>query len=174
MYLPIVDESNAQVWHPYRSYLFLLPAFWKQLYNVHRLNAYVSKLIRGRWHLRIEERRKNEYSRITDILDRVLQAYEKENPTSSLLPEEHVRQLRDEMKTFMLAGHETSAAMMTWAIYELLGHGELMEEVSTEGRKVFGRTMPDALEAVASDLPTFQQLSELSLSEATLKVREGR
>jgi hypothetical protein len=34
--------------------------------------------------------------------------------------------------------------------------------------------MPDALEAVASDLPTFQQLSELSLSEATLKVREGR
>jgi cytochrome P450 len=173
MYLPIVDESNARVWHPYRSYLFLLPAFWKQIYNVHRLNAYVSKLIRDRWHLRIEEREKNESSRITDILDRVLQAYEKENPTSPFLPEEHIRQLRDEMKTFMLAGHETSAAMMTWAIYELLGHSELMEKVSTEGRRVFGHAMPDALKAVASDLPTFEQLSELALSEATLKVRLG-
>jgi cytochrome P450 len=32
-----------------------------------------------------------------------------------------VCQIRDEFKTFMLAGHETSASMMTWALYEFDG-----------------------------------------------------
>lgn len=41
-----------------------------------------------------------------------------------------IKQLRDELKTFMLAGHETSAAMMTWAIYELVHHQDLMDMVS--------------------------------------------
>jgi cytochrome P450 len=29
------------------------------------------------------------------------------------------RQLCYEIKTFLLAGHETSAAMLTWSVYEL-------------------------------------------------------
>ena len=40
-----------------------------------------------------------------------------------------IRQMRDELKTFMLAGHETSAAMMTWAMYEMMGSEQLMKEV---------------------------------------------
>jgi cytochrome P450 len=172
MYLPIVDESNARVWHPYRSYLFVLPAFWRQIYNVHRLNAYVSKLIRDRRQLRFKERSSAPHrARNADILDRVLDAYEKECGIGATIPEDQIRQLRDEMKTFMLAGHETSAAMMTWAIYELLGHADLMEQIDAEGRKVFGQRMPDALAARPTDLPSFEQLSELILSEATLKVR---
>jgi cytochrome P450 len=174
MYLPIVDESNARVWHPYRSYLFVLPAFWRQLYNVYRLNAYVSKLIRDRWRLRFAERSAPQQpARNADILDRVLDAYEKEcgGTITPTIPDEQVRQLRDEMKTFMLAGHETSAAMMTWAIYELMGHSDLMELIEAEGRKVFGKRLPDAVEARPTDLPSFEQLSELILSEATLKVR---
>jgi cytochrome P450 len=175
MYLPIVDESNARVWHPYRSYLFVLPAFWRQMHNVYRLNAYVSKLIRDRWRLRFAERSAppHQPARNADILDRVLDAYEKEcgGTSTPTIPDEQVRQLRDEMKTFMLAGHETSAAMMTWAIYELMGHADLMEQIEVEGRKVFGKLMPDAVEARSTDLPSFEELSELILSEATLKVR---
>lgn len=40
-----------------------------------------------------------------------------------------VSQIRDEMKTFVLAGHETSASMLNWSLYELLENGDLMSKV---------------------------------------------
>ena len=62
------------------------------------------------------------------------------------------------MKTFMLAGHETSAAMMTWAI---LQNQTLQDEMCREAKNVF---------------PTFDakiinrdELSKLVLSEACLR-----
>lgn len=45
-----------------------------------------------------------------------------------------VLQLRDEMKTFLLAGHETSAAMMTWATYELACHPECLAKARAEAQ----------------------------------------
>lgn len=45
-----------------------------------------------------------------------------------------MRQLRDEIKTFMLAGHETSAAMMTWATFELSRRPDIMAKAQAEGR----------------------------------------
>lgn len=171
MYLPIVDESNTRVWHPYRSYLFFLPFFWKYLANVRRLNVYVSKLIRHRWAVRQEERATGSTSRERDILDRVLQVYEKEVAPATALPESAVRQFRDEMKTFMLAGHETSAAMMTWTLYELMGNAKLMEQVAVEGESVFGSAV-DWRIATPSDLPSPEEVSRLVLAEASLKVRE--
>ena len=128
MYLPIVEESNKRVWSPERSYMFFMPFFWCNFYRVARLNTYVSNLIKKRWSLRRMERSKHANSREQDILDRVLIHYEKENPTEDL-PLCTVRQIRDEFKTFMLAGHETSAAMMTWAFYELMKDKSLMKMV---------------------------------------------
>jgi cytochrome P450 len=171
MYLPIVDESNTRVWHPYRSYLFFLPSFWKYISNVQRLNQYVSKLIRDRWTLRRKEHADNtSANREHDILDRVLQVYEKEFPATQVLPEQAVRQFRDEMKTFMLAGHETSAAMMTWTLYELMGNSELMQRVADEGESVFGSAV-DWRTANVSDIPEPDDVARLVLSEASLKVR---
>jgi cytochrome P450 len=171
MYLPIVDESNTRVWHPYRSYLFFLPFFWRYISNVQRLNQYVSKLIRDRWALRRKEQ-KHGSDRENDILDRVLQVYEKEFPKAQILPDSAVRQFRDEMKTFMLAGHETSAAMMTWTLYELMGNNELMQRVADEGESVFGSAL-DWSTANASDLPVPDDVARLVLSEASLKVRDA-
>jgi len=176
-YLPIVDESNSRVWHPYRSYLFFIPAFWNQIYNVHRLNAYVSKLIRARWQQRRQEYggdvsgNSGEMKREQDILDRVISVVEKEfgSDLPAKLPETVVRQLRDEMKTFMLAGHETSAAMMTWAIYELMGNASLLKRVADEAESVLRPKMPDVAKASVVDVPSADCLAGLELSEATLK-----
>jgi cytochrome P450 len=44
-----------------------------------------------------------------------------------------IRQLRDEFKTFMLAGHETSAAMMTWVFFELMKKEHIKKQVSSTG-----------------------------------------
>lgn len=42
-----------------------------------------------------------------------------------------VLQIRDEMKTFVLAGHETSASMLNWSLFELMENKELMNKVCT-------------------------------------------
>ncbi|KAL7575914.1 hypothetical protein ACA910_000714 [Epithemia clementina (nom. ined.)] len=191
LYLPIVDESNQRVWHPYRAYLFVMPQFWIHLWNVRRLNQYVSHLIRQRWKQRQEFKRKQsqhaqqqqpksqqqqqplESERNHDILDLVLQVYETEFPHATVLPESAVKQFRDEMKTFMLAGHETSAAMMTWALYELMGNDTLRQQVIDEAQSVFcgqdddggSKHTRDGLH----DVLTAEQLSHLVLSEACLK-----
>jgi cytochrome P450 len=161
-YLPIVEESNQRVWHPYRTYCFLLPSFWSYHYNVRRLNEYVSTLIRNRWKLRRQERSSDRpVERQQDVLDMMLDVYEKER---SDLTDEWVRQLRDELKTFMLAGHETSAAMMTWTLYELMHKPDLMERVSQEADRAFENAFDE------QNLLQQERLSTLTLSEACLKV----
>ena len=133
MYLPIVEEGNKRVWSPQRSYMWFMPFFWRHIVSCRRLNAYVSQLIVKRWELRQSERQeqrqqRNPTNRDQDILDKVLAHYEEKNPGKNLTGAA-IRQLRDEFKTFMLAGHETSAAMMTWTLYELMKHQDLMKKV---------------------------------------------
>lgn len=166
MYLPIVDECNKRVWHPERSFLFFMPFFWRHLYNVHRLNSYVSSLISRRW----EERKSG--TKYGDMLDRVLDAYDKEYPGQENLTRDARIQFRDEMKTFMLAGHETSAAMMSWSLYELIGNDALMTEVSCEGERVFGKpTQKDWTQLKPPSLPSREELAKLTTAEGCLKVR---
>lgn len=105
-----------------------------------------------------------------DILDLVLDSYQKDHPDAKSMPDSAVRQIRDEFKTFMLAGHETSAAMMTWAFYELIGDTPLYEKVVKEGQDVFGAASIDWMKRTDSDLPARERLGDLTLSEACLKV----
>lgn len=43
------------------------------------------------------------------------------------------QQLCYEIKTFLLAGHETSAAMLTWTLYELTQHPDALAKVNVCG-----------------------------------------
>jgi hypothetical protein len=49
-------------------------------------------------------------------------------------------QLCYEIKTFLLAGHETSAAMLTWSVYELSQSAEITQKVR-EGAPVVSTTI---------------------------------
>lgn len=175
MYLPIVEEGNKRVWRPERSYMFFAPFFWRYIFGVRRLNNYVSDLIKNRWELRDTEKKNSgatregeeKDARVQDILDKVLDHFEKVNPGKSISSRD-IRQLRDEFKTFMLAGHETSAAMMTWACYELMQDRQLMEQVESEAINVFDANK-DWLQVDAKSLPSREDLSKLALSEACLK-----
>lgn len=152
LYLPIVEESNRRVWHPYRKYALFLPAFWKYLYYVYQLNTYVSRLIRERW----EERRGGRRRSKKDVLDYILDSVPHQHGALSAA---QVRQFRDEIKTFVLAGHETSAAAMTWTLYELMANPALMEQVRKEANAVLG---------TGGGVP--EDVSQLVLAEACLKV----
>ena len=69
------------------------------------------------------------------------------------------KQLCFEIKTFLLAGHETSAAMLTWTMYELSRNGTAMGRVVCEAEHVFGKLDQGAL-------PTRDSLASLEYSLA--------
>lgn len=169
MYLPIVEESNKRVWRPERRFLFFAPCFWNYHRGVLKLNAYVSKLIVERFELRkVEKASGKKLGRSFDVLDKVLHHYESEHKGRTNMSRECIRQLRDEFKTFMLAGHETSAAMMTWALYELMMDEDLVNQMNEEAEQVFEKTL-DWKEVGLEKLPSRDKLSKLVLSEACLK-----
>jgi cytochrome P450 family 97 subfamily B polypeptide 3 len=60
--------------------------------------------------------------------------------------------LRDDLMTMLIAGHETTAAVLTWAIFELSQQPELMKRVQSEIDNVVGDRDP-----------TFEDIKELGL-----------
>ncbi|CAM9133790.1 unnamed protein product [Chrysoparadoxa australica] len=70
-------------------------------------------------------------------------------------------QLRDDLMTMLIAGHETTAAVLTWALFNLAQDPELVKRIQTEVDSVLG----DAAYPTYDDLPKLQ-LTRLSLIEA--------
>lgn len=132
MYLPIVEEGNLRTWHPERMVL-PLPSWFKFRKDVDKLNKYVEGLIDNRRMLRSLESTRGTNGRKLDVLDKMLSSVEKEEWTENIMT-----QIRDGIKTFVLAGHETSASMLTWALYELsLPHNvNLKQKVLDEAASV--------------------------------------
>ncbi|MEM9008959.1 MAG: cytochrome P450 [Cyanobacteria bacterium P01_F01_bin.86] len=63
-------------------------------------------------------------------------------------------QVRDEVNTFLLAGHETTALVLSWALYLLGQHPEIAEKLATETQTVLeGRS------------PTLADLAQLPYTE---------
>jgi len=74
-----------------------------------------------------------------------------------------VQQIRDEVKTFILAGHETSASMLTWSLYELMCNKQCLDEVLLEAKNVFKGKYDLA------SLPPRSELDKLVYTECCLK-----
>ena len=68
------------------------------------------------------------------------------------------RQIRDELMTMLLAGHETTANTLAWTWYLLSQHPEVEQRLYTEVDEVLGGT-----------LPTVEHLSELKYTNMVLE-----
>jgi beta-ring hydroxylase len=108
------------------------PSWFSFRAAVKKLNDYCSGLVVARWDLRLQETIQST-GRKHDVLDKILSAIS----VTDWCPQA-VRQVQDEIKTFILAGHETSASMLTWSLYELLVNPECMKRVKAEAEIVFG------------------------------------
>jgi len=155
MYLPIVEEGNLRTWHPERMYM-PGPAWFAFRKAVKRLDDYVTSLVEKRWALRLAEEKERSSSgkateRKQDVLDKILDAIKKEEFRPDV-----VKQIRDEIKTFVLAGHETSASMLAWTLYELSCNKDTLQRVLDESKPVYATF--DA--ASPATLPNKEQLSE--------------
>ena len=151
LYLPIMDECNRRSLSPWRSFL-PTPEWFAHRRRVRQLDDAIVDIIRARW-----QKKTRGESVPDDILERVLdQVDAKEYGV------EVETQLCYEIKTFLLAGHETSAAMLTWTLYELVNNAAAMGRVTSEADRVFGKLKRDAL-------PTRDALASLEYSVAALK-----
>jgi len=52
------------------------------------------------------------------------------------------KQLRDDLMTMLIAGHETTAAVLTWSLFELTRNPECMEKIQKEIDEVVGDRVP--------------------------------
>ena len=52
------------------------------------------------------------------------------------------KQLRDDLMTMLIAGHETTAAVLTWALFELVRNPSIMKEAQEEIDRVLGDRTP--------------------------------
>ncbi len=86
-----------------------------------------------------------------DILDHLIHALDEENGEGM-----DKRQMRDEVVTLMLAGHETSANALAWTLYLLGKH----PDVETRLTEVLAATL-GAAAATAEDLPRLPYLKQV-------------
>ena len=134
LYLPVMEESNRRVLQPWR-YLYPVTA-WKYSQRVKQLDTFIKGVIRER---RNQRQKAGAAYASKDILDKILDSVDKEGLAWNAAAE---TQLCYEMKTFLLAGHETSAAMLTWTVYELAKEAD---------KKTFGSVRKEANAYLSDD-----------------------
>lgn len=114
---------------------------------LHRLDHIVYKVIDGRRARGVQTR---------DLLDRLLGARDEQ---SGLGMEE--KQIRDEVVTLMLAGHETSATALQWTFWALAQHPEVEARLLAELDTVLGGRTATA--ADLNQLPYLKQVVQESM-----------
>jgi cytochrome P450 len=103
--------------------------------RIRRGLAYLDGLI----YRMIAERRKDPRDR-GDLLSMLLGAVDSEEGTGGMTD----KQVRDECLTVMLAGHETTANALSFALWELARNPEVQERLYQECRAALGERMPAA------------------------------
>src|ERR1700733_7199855 len=103
--------------------------------RIRRGQAYLDGLI----FRMIAERRKDPRDR-GDLLSMLLAAVDTEENTGGMTD----KQVRDECLTVMLAGHETSANALSFALWEVARNPDVQERLYQESRTVLGERLPAA------------------------------
>ena len=84
----------------------------------------------------IEKRKKEKEEIHSDLLDMLLHAYD--NETQSYMS---IQQLRDEVSTIFMAGHETTAQTLSWVFYHLAKHPSVYKKIEEEAKTVGDRQL---------------------------------
>lgn len=123
-----LDVASAQLQTRVSSLLTFVPD-WVPTPGNRRMNAAISAVDEFVYRI-IDERRRSVDER-EDLLALLLAEAEKQGSSMS------DRQLRDEVITLMVAGHETTAFTMTWALYLLARHTAADASLAAELAEVF-------------------------------------
>ena len=92
-----------------------------------------------------ERRAEGDAGDTTDLLGRMLTGVDKDGET---LPDENIRA---QCITFLIAGHETTSGLLSFAVYYLMKNPDVLARARAEVDEVFGATAA----------PTFDQVHRL-------------
>ena len=131
-----IAESSAR---PFSAYLMGLPTPGNR-----RLRSAIQTLDRVVYKI-IDDRRQNKVE-TGDLLEMLMSARDEETGEGM-----DSRQLRDEVMTLLLAGHETTANALTWCFYLLSQHPQVEDRLRAELSQVLGGRPP-----AVEDLPRLE------------------
>ncbi|EPY25061.1 cytochrome p450-like protein [Strigomonas culicis] len=160
LYLPIVHECNKRVWAPWREFMPFLKAPRAHTCLV-ALNKVLGDIIVSRWKTKDAAMASGK----PDILALCMSQI-------SAIDDHVVQELRDDVKTMLLAGHETSAALLTWASYELVRRPEARAKVVEEAKRLFDpKNCKETIETRYGKrgVPTADQVRQLVYTPAVLR-----
>ncbi len=98
----------------------------------------------------IAERRASPEDR-GDLLSMLLMATDEESQEQGYAERMTDRQVRDECLTVLLAGHETTANALTFALWLLATHPEVQQRAAAEAQQVLKNPSQDSLRGVSSE-----------------------
>lgn len=139
----VLAHAADYVFHPFPPLSVPTPRNRRMQRAIHELDQLVYRMI--------AERRARETER-EDVLALLLSAQEE---TGQGMTD---RQVRDEVMTLLMAGHETTANTLAWTWYLLSSHPEVEHRLQVELEKVLG-----------GRLPTVEDLAELKFTRMILE-----
>jgi cytochrome P450 len=144
-----LDPAQAQTVHDaFRSYqhhaqrvmalsALRLPTFWHRR-RCRQMGATIRASFAGQVHARYQAVERGDADLPQDMLAALIAA--RDPDTGGRLAAEEVV---DQVATLFLAGHETSASTLAWALYLLACQPELQEQVRQEVQSAWGERMPE-------------------------------
>jgi len=128
------------------------PANVRFLAAVEKVEAVIYEIINGRR----AQSKQNPGLRYDDLLDMLMHTRDEE--TGETMSD---GQLRDEVTTIFMAGHETTANALSWALYLLAQHPEIAQRIRQESQKVFATEGTSSFEKAKELRYTLQVVQEV-------------
>jgi cytochrome P450 len=148
----VLQEFNRQMLTPVQVPIFIpTPANVRFRRAIGQLERIIYDIVRRR-------RQVGPAGYTNDLLSMLLQAQDDEESAQEFGQTMSDKQLRDEMMTIFLAGHETTANALSWCLYLLAQHPEVEEKLLAELTAVLGNRPP-----TPADMP------QLSYTEKIVK-----
>jgi cytochrome P450 len=129
-----------------------------------QLDSLIYQLIadRRRW----EGDSDNSKSHDQDLLSRLMQAQDLVSPNNNNQEKMSDKQVRDEVMTIFIAGHETTANALTWTFYLLSQNQDVERKLHDEINSVLGDSSDNS---VGNRIPSANDITKLQYTEKVLR-----
>lgn len=138
---PLLTKMINVADSPWRSSIFFFNFLqqdwgnWSPWGKMQRRRQKIYELLQAE----IEQRRNYATNQGTDILSLMMSLQDEEGNSIS------DQQLKDELMTLLLAGHETTATILAWALYQIHRHPQILAKLKTELNELGNNPEPMAI-----------------------------
>ncbi|XP_044267668.1 cytochrome P450 4V2-like [Tribolium madens] len=152
----LLDTLMGRIFSPYKMFdfiYFFTEDYKKEMKALNVIHSYTRDVIKRRQSAM--NTRETEQKKKKTFLDLLLEANNGNEQQLTL------EEIREEVDTFMFAGHDTTASTISFALFCLANHSEEQKRVFIEQKEIFGNDIDRAV--------TFQDLKKMKYLEHVIK-----